>query len=219
MPVPFDQVLPAGDIPGLEDVPLWRDTRLQPFQAKWGGFTYEVRNHDDGYIAVNRTTEPTAVNYPLAQEAEYAFHRALADTVFATATVSRGWDTRNRAAASPEPGGERWAAAWISNGAPGFSEHGTWNEAHRAAARKLDEMADGFVMTGDTLTAQIASAHLRRCANQVRDVVLTAELGEAVRLGKAWMREERMVTQIADGLDVNRRFVYRVFKGTEWRCP
>ncbi|MFF2378364.1 hypothetical protein ACFVUW_28640 [Streptomyces xiamenensis] len=207
MPVPFDQVMPAGDVPGLEDVPLWRGTRRRPFQAQWGGVTYEVRNHDDGYIAVSRTAEPTAVNYPLALEAEYAFHRALAETVFADAAAGR------------EPGGERWAAAWISNGVPGFSEHDTWNEAHRAAARQLDEMAGGLVLTGDTLTAQIASAHLRRCANQVRDTLLTAELGEVVRLGKGWMQEERMVTQIAHGLEVNRRFVYRVFEGTEWRCP
>ncbi|MEU8759462.1 hypothetical protein [Streptomyces sp. NPDC048659] len=217
VPVPFDQVVPAGDIPDLEDAPLWRDARGRPLHRQWGGATYEVRNHLDGCILVCRTAEPTATNYPLSQEAELAFHRALADTVFADAAINKGWDAGNRAAAGAEPGGSRWAAAWISNGVPGFTEHDTWDGAHRAAAERLDEMADGLVLTGDTLTAQIASAHLRRCANQVRDVVLTAELGDAVRRGKGWMKEERLVTQIAAGLDINRRFLYRVFNGTEWR--
>jgi hypothetical protein len=108
VPVLFDQVLPAGDIPDREDVPLWRDTRSRPLHRQWGGATYEVRNHLDGCIVACRTAEPTAVNYPLSQEAEYAFYRALAYTVFAGAAISKGWDADNRAAAGAEPGGDRW---------------------------------------------------------------------------------------------------------------
>lgn len=77
-------------------------------------------------------------------------------------------------------------------------------------------MAGSFIVTGDTYTAAIASAHLRRCANQVRDQVLTADLGDVIRSHKEDIQNERRVTKIANGLSVQRPFLYRVFKGTEW---
>lgn len=219
MALPFDQVLPIEEIPELEKAGLWHDLHGRPLTQEWEGVTYEVRNHIAGCIAVTRSAEPTAVLYPVALEAEYAYNRAPAEAVFGTAGTTAGWDDNNRAAVAAGQDGTRWAAAWFNNGVPGFAEHDTWDGALLTMARQLDAMADGHVLTGDNITARIASAHLRRSANRVRDLVLTAELGDAVRAGKAWMQEERMVSQIASGLGVNRRFVYRVFEGAEWRRP
>ncbi|MCM2430987.1 hypothetical protein [Streptomyces sp. RKAG337] len=219
MALPFDQVLPVAAIPELEEAGLWRDLRGRPMTQEWEGVTYEVRNHIAGPITVTRSAEPTAILYPLSLEAEYAYNRGPAEAVFSAAGTKAGWDDNNRAAVASGQNGTRWAAAWFNNGVPGFAEHDTWDDALRTMAQQLDSMADGHVITGDNITARIASAHLRRSANQVRDLLLTAELGDAVRVAKAWMQEERMVSQIASGLAVNRRFVYRVFEGTEWRRP
>jgi hypothetical protein len=237
MTLSVEHLYPAEAVPDLDDAPLVR-LPARPSLRQWGALTFELRNHaegwitvirgsaaadtghpllqSDGWIAAPREFEATAVRHPLLEEAELALGRALTDALTATAWTKKSWDDNNRIAVARVPGSHRWATAWLHNGVPAFAEHGSWKDAHIEAAQQLDSMATSFIMTGDTWTATIASAHLRRCANQVRDLVLTADLGDAIRAGKADMQHERSVTQIANGLGVQRTFVYRVFEGSEW---
>ncbi|WP_328373728.1 hypothetical protein OG800_50820 (plasmid) [Streptomyces sp. NBC_00445] len=232
-----EHVHPADKVPELDDARLVR-LRAWPSPCRWGEHTFELRNHVEGWITVIRGSEAvvarhpllqrdgwislprecgaTAVRHPLLEEAEIALGRALADTVATVACTKKSWDDNNRIAVAQEPGGQRWATAGLHNGRPAFAEHDSWRQAHLDAAQQLDAMADSFIVTGDTWTAAIASAHLRRCANQVRDQVLTADLGNVVRARRTDMEQARTVSKIAKGLGVERTFLYRVFNGTEW---
>jgi len=237
MALSVERVYPADAIPDLNAAPLVR-LPAGLSTGRWGAFTFELRNHAEGWISVirgsgatdtghpfllpdgwtsgPRESDATAVRHPLLDEAEIALGRALADALTSTACTTKSWDDDNRIAVGQEPGGQRWATAWLHNGRPAFAEHNSWREAHLDAAHQLDSMTDSLIVTGDTWTAAIVEAHLRRCANQVRDMVLTADLGDAVRASETGMRHERAVSKIARGLDVQRTFLYRVFEGTEW---
>lgn len=237
MALSIEQVHPAEAVRDLDEAPLVRHSIL-PLPQQWGDLTFELRNHIEGWITVIRGSQTTdtghpllltdgwisppresgatAVLHPRLEEAEIALGRALADAVTVTACTTKSWDDNNRIAVAQEPGTARWTAAWLHNGVPGFTEHDSWKAAQTDAARQLDAMADSFILTGDTYTAAIASAHLRRRANQVRAQVLTADLGNVIRSHKEDMQNERRVTKIANGLGVQRPFLYRVFKGTEW---
>jgi hypothetical protein len=229
-------VHPAGAFPDLDRARLVTH-RLRPSPARWGGLAFEIRNHEQGWISVIRGSQPTdtghpilcsewaspprefaatAVRHGLLEVAELAVCRAAAEALTATACTTKRWDDNNRIAISEEPGSDRWMTAWLHNGSPGFSSHDSWREAHIHAAEQLDSMAESFILAGGTWGAQVASAQLRRSANQVRDLVLTADLGDAVRDGAEAMRHERSVTRIASGLGVQRTFLYRVFHGEEW---
>lgn len=234
----IEQVHPADAVRDLDEAPLVRHSIL-PIPQQWGDLTFELRNHIEGWITVIRgspapdTGHPlllgdggwisppresgaTAVRHPRLEEAEIALGRALADAVTVTACTTKSWDDNTRIAVAQEPGTDRWTTAWLHNGVPGFTEHHSWKAAQTAAAKQLDTMAGSFILTGGTYHAAIASAHLRRCANQVRDRVLTADLGDVIRSHKEDMQNERSVTTIANGLGVQRPFLYRVFKGTQW---
>ncbi|MFE7485758.1 hypothetical protein [Streptomyces sp. NPDC057552] len=237
MALSIEEVHPAKAVRDLDEAPLVRHSIL-PLPGHWGDLTFELRNHIEGWITVIRGSQTadtghplllaggwisppresgaTAVLHPRLEEAEVALGRALADAVTVTACTTKSWDDNNRIAVAQEAGTARWMAAWLHNGVPGFTEHDSWKAAQTDAARQLDAMADSFILTGDTYTAAIASAHLRRCANQVRAQVFTADLGNVIRSHKEEMQNERRVTTIANGLGVQRPFLYRVFKGTEW---
>ncbi|WP_127453110.1 hypothetical protein [Streptomyces sp. B29(2018)] len=237
MALSIEQVHPAEAVRDLDEAPLVRHGIL-PLPRHWGDLTFELRNHIEGWITVIRGSQTadtghpllltggwisppresgaTVVLHPRLEEAEVALGRALADAVTVTACTTKSWDDNNRIAVAQEAGTARWTAAWLHNGVPGFTEHDSWKAAQTDAARQLDAMADSFILTGDTYTAAIASAHLRRCANQVRAQVLTADLGNVIRSHKEEMQNERRVTKIANGLGVQRPFLYRVFNGTEW---
>ncbi|MFI6283030.1 hypothetical protein [Streptomyces sp. NPDC050988] len=237
MVLSIEQVHPAETVRDLDEAPLVRHSIL-PLPRQWGDLTFELRNHIEGWITVIRGSQTTDTGHPLLladgwispprefgatavlhsglEQAEIALGRALADAVTVAACTTKSWDDNNRIAVAQEPGTSRWTAAWLHNGVPGFTGHDSWKAAQTDAAKQLDAMAGSFIVTGDTYTAAIASAHLRRCANQVRDQVLTAELGDVIRSHKEDMQNERRVTKIADGLGVQRPFLYRVFKGTEW---
>jgi hypothetical protein len=237
MALSIDHVHPAEAVPDLDSAPLLQRS-IRPVPRQWGSLAFEVRNHIEGWITVIRGSQATDTGHPLLQsdgwvaaprefeatavrhagleEAEIALGRALADALTSTDCTRKSWDDNNRIAVAREPGGNQWTAVWLHNGLPAFTEHVSWKDAHTEAAKQLDAMADSFILTGDTWTATIASAHLRRCANQVRDLVLTADLGDTIRSRKSEMQNERSVTKIANGLGVQRTFLYRVFDGKEW---
>ncbi|MEV1042362.1 hypothetical protein AB0J01_37970 [Streptomyces sp. NPDC050204] len=239
MTVAFEQVYAAEVVPDL-DLDVTPHSRRPPWPLRWASLGFEVRNHPAGWMTVirgrgagdaghpvlardgwslrPRQHEATAALHGLLDHAEIAAGQAVAAALSATACTSKGWDDNNRVVvAEEEEGGDRWGLAWLHNGRPGFAEHGSWAEAHLEAARQLDLMADKSTYTGDTYTAAIASAHLRRGANQIRGLVLTAQLGETVRLRQCEMQQDRTVSQVAAGLGVKRTFLYRVFEGTEWK--
>jgi hypothetical protein len=231
-------VYAADEVPEL-DLDSAPHCRTAPWPLRWATLSFEIRNHLRGYVtviggrsaadrghpvlqahgwvAMPREHDATAVLHGPLDHAEIAAGRAVADTLTVTACTRRGWDDNNRVVvAEEELGNGRWAAAWLHNGRPGYAEHDSWNAAHTEAARQLDIMAESFILTGDTYTAAIASAHLRRCAHQIRGRVLTADLGDTVRRRRSEMKQDRTVTKISTGLGVDRAFLYRVFGGTEW---
>lgn len=234
----YNDLFLAEAIGDLDDLPLVKNLRGQPFQQRWGGATYEVRNHVDGWVtvirapktsvpghpafgsagwdSVARTAEVSAVLHHPLEVAEIAFGRALFDAVSHEACAAKGWDDDNRVAVAPEPGSSRWGVAWMHNGRPGFSEHDSWSSALTEAAQQLDAMAESSVYLDSTWTSDVAAAHLRRCANQIRGMVLTAELGDAVRSHRPDMKKDRSISKVAACLDVERSFLYRVFDGKEW---
>ncbi|GAA1235961.1 hypothetical protein [Streptomyces rhizosphaericus] len=234
----FGHVYAAEEVPDL-DPNAAPHYRTPPWPLRWGTLRFEIRNHvrgwmsvvrgrssadcghpvlrSGGWVAMPRDHDATAVLHGYLHDAEIAAGRAVAGTLTATACTRKGWDDNNRVVVAEEAQGNgRWAAAWLHNGQPGFAEYDSWERAHTEAARQLEIMATGSTCTGDTYTAAIASAHLRRCAHQVRGMVLTADLGDTVRLRRSEMQHDRTVTQVAAGLGVERTFLYRVFKGTEW---
>jgi hypothetical protein len=107
--------------------------------------------------------------------------------------------------------------AWISSGEPGFSGHEEWDAAHLALAGRLDAMADGPVHTGSNMDDDIARAFLRREAAEIRAVVARAALGGTVRNWQGHLQDGRRVSSLARLLGVERKFLYRVFDGSEWR--
>ncbi|ATM24507.1 hypothetical protein SMD44_p10008 (plasmid) [Streptomyces alboflavus] len=230
-------VHPARSIPDLDDAPRVPDHyRRRPFPAKWGDLTFEIRNHVHGWISVIRGRQSTDAGHPILlaewacapreheatavlhgglDEAELAVCRALTDALTATACTTSRWDDNTRIAVAQDPDSHRWVVAWLHQGVPGYATHTSWKDAHLEAAQQLDAMADSATQIR-TWDSAVISAHLRRSANQVRDLVLTAELGDAVRSLNEPMRRERSITRIAQGLGVQRTFVYRVLAGKEW---
>ncbi|MEU6350110.1 hypothetical protein ABZ896_12365 [Streptomyces sp. NPDC047072] len=232
------RVYAADEVPELDpdSAPQYRTA---PWPLCWGTLSFEIRNHlngwmtvvrgrnaaepghpvleNHGWVAMAREHDATAVLHGFLDDAQIAAGRAVVDTLTVAACTRKGWDDDNRVVvAEEEPGNGRWAVAWLHNGRPGYAEHESWKAAHTEAARQLDIMAESFIITGDTYTAAIASAHLRRCAHQIRGRILTADLGDTVRQRRSEMKRDRTVTKISTGLGVERAFLYRVFEGTEW---
>lgn len=210
MPLTKAPLLDPAAIDGLDDARVVKS-------LEWGGVVYELRNHVDGWIVVTRSEAPAAAVYSLLEEAELALGLAAAEVILATAQTSARWNGDIEAGVACSPDGTRWALAWICNGVPGFTERDGWDSAHLALADKLDVMADGPIYTGSNLEDEIAQAHLRRAAAEVRTQVATAQLGDAMRKWQAHLQEGRLVARIARHLGVERKFLYRVFAGHEWR--
>jgi hypothetical protein len=204
---------PAQDpaaIDGLDDARVVKS-------LEWAGAVYELRNHVDGWIVVTWSEEPTAAVYSLLEEAELALGLAPVEVILAAAQTSVRWNGDIEAGVACSADGTLWAMAWIRNGVPGFTKHDGWDSAHLALADELDLMADGPVYTGSNLEDEIARAHLRRAAAEVRTAVATAQLGDVMRKWQPHLQEGRLVARIARHLGVDRKFLYRVFAGQEWR--
>jgi hypothetical protein len=197
-------------IDGLDDAQVVKS-------LQWDGVVYELRNHVDGWIVVIRSDEPAAAVYSLLEEAELALGLAAAEVILAAAQTSVRWNGDTEAGVASSADGTRWAMASIRNGVPRFTEHDGWDSAHLALADELDLMADGPVYTGSNLEDEIAQAHLRRAAAEVRTAVATAQLGDAMRKWQPHLQQGRLVARIARHLGVERKFLYRVFAGQEWR--
>jgi hypothetical protein len=182
---------------------------------EWNGVVYELRNHVAGWIVVTRSEHPAAAVYIMIDEAVMALRLAVAEVVLAAAQTSVRWNGDIQAGVACSPDGARWALAWICSGRPGFTEHDDWESAHLALADRLDTM--GPIYTGSNLEDEITRAHLHRAAAEVRTAVATAQLGDVMRKWQVHIQAGRLVTRIASCLGVERKFLYRVFAGQEWR--
>ncbi|MEU5298644.1 hypothetical protein [Streptomyces umbrinus] len=210
MPLDFDTTYRPDEIADLDDAKVV--TSIQ-----WDGVVYELRNHLDGWVFLTWSKTPTATVHPLMTEGEHALHLAVAETVLEAATTRIQWDNHNQAAVAASSDGTRWATTWIQAGHPHHSEHEDWDSAHLTLADRLDEMAEGPVYTGNNIEDEIAKAHLHRAAADIRSAVALAKLGDVMRDAQPHLQKERQVTAIASRLGVERKFLYRVFTGEEWR--
>jgi hypothetical protein len=79
-------------------------------------------------------------------------------------------------------------------------------------------MADGPVHTGGSdIDDDIARAFLRRGGGRHPAMVARAALGDIVRNWQGRLQDGRRVSSLARLLGVERKFLYRVFGGSEWR--
>lgn len=199
-----------ASVDGLDDARIVKS-------LEWDGVVYELRNHPDGWIVITWSDKPTAAVYSLQYEADLALRLAAVEVILAAAQTSVRWNGDIQAGVACSADGTRWALAWIRNGVPGFTEQDGWDGAHLALADELDVIAAGPVYTGSNLEDEIAQAHLCRSAAEIRAAVATAQLGDVMRKWQEHLQEGRLVARIARHLGVQRKFLYRVFAGQEWR--
>ncbi|MFE5842119.1 hypothetical protein ACFQ7N_10775 [Streptomyces niveus] len=210
MPLDFDTTYRPDEIVDLDDA------EVVTF-CQWDGVAYELRNHLDGWVFVSWSKVPTATVHPLMAEGEHALRLAVAESVLGAATTHVRWDDHNRAGVAADSAGTGWAATWIQAGHPHHSEHKDWDSAHREIAERIDEIAEGPVYTGTSVEDEIAKAYLHRAAADIRSAAARAKLGDVMRNAQPHLQKERQVTSIASRLGINRKFLYRVFAGKEWR--
>ncbi|MFJ2745405.1 hypothetical protein ACIO3O_37745 [Streptomyces sp. NPDC087440] len=210
MPIADAQVLDPNKITDLDD------TRVVE-SLKWNGVTFELRDHVDDWLAITWSEPPVATAHPLMAEGRFSLHLAVAEAILEAATTRILWNDHNQAGVAVNNDGSCWTAAWIQAGQPHYSEHDDWNAAHLALADRLDEMAQSPVYTGSNIEDEIAQAHLHRAAADIRSAVALAKLGDVVRDAQPHLQKGRQVTAIAKNLGVERKFLYRVFAGEEWR--
>lgn len=207
MTLDYGRAYDPSEIPDL-------DQARQIKAREWHGTLYEIRNHLDGFVFVTHSTPPTATVHSLV-EAEIAFNRALITQIADEANTRVRWDDDNLGAVTL--GAEGWVMAWLHNGKGDITEHGDWEAAHLALADRLDRMAEGPLYTGSSTAVQdVVAAYLQRAACDIRSDLARVRLGDAVRAAQPVIQKERRVSELAQGLDVDRKFVYRVFNGTEW---
>ncbi len=178
----------------------------------------ELRNHIDGWLLVIRSATPTATIYSSHVDGEYAFGRVIVNTLLSTSGTRVGWNDQNQAGVTRNSNGTRWAIAWLQAGRPQFHDFNDWHSAHTALADTLEAMAKQPVYTGSNMEDEILQAYLRLAASNVRATVDRAHLGDVLRQWQSHIQADRRVAAIAKRLNVERKFLYRVFDGTEW-CP
>ncbi|MFB7674093.1 hypothetical protein ACFC26_22040 [Kitasatospora purpeofusca] len=210
MPLDYETVMDPAAITGLDSARVVKS-------LEWDGITYELRNHLEGWIFVTWSEKPTAVVHPYGTDGEHALRLAVARTILGAAKTRIRWNAHNQAGVASNSAGTCWATAWIKAGEPCHSEHDDWDSAHSALADRLDELAAGPVRTGSSLEDEIAQAHLYRAAADVRAAVARARLGDVMREAQIYLQEGRRVAAVAKNLGVERKFLYRVFAGEEWR--
>ncbi|MFI5753179.1 hypothetical protein ACIBBE_46970 [Streptomyces sp. NPDC051644] len=210
MPIADAQVLDLSEISDLDQ------TRVVE-SLEWDGVTYELRDHVNDWIVVTWSKTPTATAHPLMTEGGLALHLAVAEVILGEAKTRVRWNEHNQAGVAASSDGARWATTWIQAGRPHYSEHDDWDAAHLALADRLDEMSEGPVYAGSNIEDEIARAYLHRAAADIRSAVAVAKLGAVMRDAQPFLQKERQVTAIANHLGVERKFLYRVFAGEEWR--
>ncbi|WP_127452783.1 hypothetical protein [Streptomyces sp. B29(2018)] len=211
MSLDFDRVYQLDHVPDLEEAKV-------ATSYEWEGVTYELRNHIDGWLLAVRSASPSATIYPRRVDAEYAFGRVIVDVLLSTAGTRVGWNEQNLAGVTCDSNGTRWAVAWLQAGRPYFRDVDDWHSAHTTLADTLDAMAKQPVYTGSNMEDEILQAYLRLAASSTRATIDRAHLGDALREWRPQIQADRRVADIAKHLDVDRKFLYRVFDGTEW-CP
>jgi DNA-binding NtrC family response regulator len=211
MALSYDTVYQLDQIPDLEDAKV-----LASYE--WEGVAYELRNHIDGWLLVVRSASSTATLYPTHVDGEFAFGRVIVDALLSSAGTRVGWNEQNRAGVTRDRQGTRWAVAWLQAGHPHFRDFDNWHSAHTALADTLEAMAAQPVYTGSNMEDEILQAYLRLAASNMRATVDRAHLGDTLREWQSHIQSDRRVADFAKQLDVERKFLYRVFNGTEW-CP
>lgn len=211
MSLDFETVYQPDQIPDLEDAKVVTS-------YEWEGVTYELRNHIDGWLLVIRSATPTATIYPSHVDGEYAFGCVIVNALLSTAGTQVGWNEQNQAGVTRNSNGTRWATAWLQAGRPQFRDFNDWHSAHTALADTLEAMAKQPVYTGSNMEDEILQAYLHLAASNVRATVDRAHLGDVLRQWQSHIQAARRVADIAKRVDVERKFLYRVFDGTEW-CP
>ncbi|MFJ8158373.1 hypothetical protein [Streptomyces sp. NPDC094468] len=209
MPLSFETVYQLDEVPALEDAKVSRS-------HKWEGVTYELLNHIDGWLLVIRSASSTATPYPSLGDGEYAFGRVIVNAVLDTASTRVDWNDQNQAGVACDSTGTQWAVGWLQAGRPCFQVFSDWHTAHTALASTLEAMANQPVYTGSNMEDEILQAYLHLSASNVRALVDRARLGDTLRLWQPHIQADRRVRELAQRLDVERKFLYRVFDNTEW---
>ena len=210
MPISYETLIEPGQIAGLND------TRVVASQ-QWNGTTWELHNHEHGWILVTGPDDARAIAYAIHADGDRALRQAAANAIIAAARTHTRWDDYNQAAVAASADGASWALAWVQAGEPGISRHDDGDSAHLALASRLEEMAAGPVYTGSNMEDEIARAQLLRAAAVIRADVATAQLGDVVRHWRPHLQESRQTAGIGRKLQISRRFLYRVLEGAEWR--